>query len=95
MHAIVECAELLHADPAARVHAPRSYPDLGAEAELAAVGGLGGSVVQQDRGIDFSQETIGGRGVFGDVGLDMGDRCDQPVDDADRHDRIQMFGGPA
>ena len=66
VHAILERAELLDADRPARVHAPGGDADLGAEAELAAVGELGRGVVQHDRGIDLFQEALRGRGVLGD-----------------------------
>ena len=48
-HAIFEAGELLDADRAARVQAAGGDADLGAEAELAAVGELGRGVVQHDR----------------------------------------------
>src|SRR5271156_196744 len=101
-HAILEGAELLDADRPAGVHAPGGDADLGAEAELAAVGELGGGVVQHDRGIDLFQEALRGRGILADdaigvmraIGLDMRDRGLQPSYDADRDDRIEVFGAP-
>src|SRR5712671_3513640 len=47
-HAILEAGELLDADRAARVEAAGRNADLGAEAELAAVGELRGGIVQHD-----------------------------------------------
>ena len=54
--AIFEGGELLDADRAARMHAAGGDADLGAEAELAAVGELRRGVVQHDRGIDLAEE---------------------------------------
>src|SRR5687768_13935711 len=48
---VVEAGELLDADRPARMEAPGGNADLGAEAELPAVGELGGSVVQDDGGV--------------------------------------------
>ena len=49
VHAVFEARQLLDADRAARVHPAGGDADLGAHAELAAVGELGGGVVQHDR----------------------------------------------
>ena len=59
-HAILEAGELLDADRAARVQLAGGDADLGAEAELAAVGELGRGVVQHDRGIDLAEEFLRG-----------------------------------
>src|SRR5689334_12786702 len=59
--AVLERRELLGADRTARMQAPGGDADLGAEAELAAVGELRRGVVQHDRGIDFAQELVGRR----------------------------------
>ncbi len=64
--------------------------DLGAEAELAAVGELRRGVVQHDRRIDLVEELLGCRRVLGDdrVGVvravisDVRDRRVEAVDDA-------------
>ena len=60
----------------------RRDADLGAHAELAAIGKLRGGVMQHDGAVHFAQEALGGRRVLGDdrVGVlravagDMGDR---------------------
>src|SRR6478736_4410981 len=53
MDAVLEGAELFDADRAARMHAAGGDADLGAEAELAAIGELGRGVVDDDGGIDL------------------------------------------
>ena len=55
-HAVFEGGQLLGADRTAGVQAAGGDADLGAEAELAAVGELGRGVVQDDGGIDLVQE---------------------------------------
>ena len=80
-HAILEAGELFDADRAAGMQLAGGDADLGAEAELAAVGELRRGVVQHDRRVDFAQELVGGLSVGGDdrvgvmraVALDMGD----------------------
>src|SRR5262249_39573163 len=52
-HAILEAGQLLDAHRPARMEAAGGDADLGAEAELAAIGELGRGVVQHDRGIDL------------------------------------------
>src|SRR5580704_4377325 len=64
-YTIFETGELLDPDRSARMHAAGSDADLGAEAELAAVGELRRGVVQHDRGIHFAQELVGGLLVLG------------------------------
>jgi hypothetical protein len=59
MDAVFEGAELLDADRPARMHAAGGDADLGAEAELAAIGELGRGVVQHDGRIDLGQEALG------------------------------------
>ena len=66
--------------------------DLGAEAELAAVGELGRGVVQHDGRVDLRQELLRRRGIVGDDGvgvmravvLDVVDGAGDAVDDARR-----------
>ena len=53
-YAVFESRQLLDADRAARVQPAGSDADLGAEAELAAIGELRRSIVQNDRRIDFA-----------------------------------------
>ncbi len=60
---VLEGGELLDADRAAGVHAAGGDADLGAEAELAAVGELGRGVVQDDRRIDLGEEALGRRRI--------------------------------
>src|SRR4029453_12914045 len=55
-HAILEAGQLFDAHWPARMEAAGGDADLGAEAELAAIGELGRGVVQHDRGIDLVEE---------------------------------------
>src|SRR4029077_17870551 len=88
-HAVFKGGQLLGADRPARVEAAGGDADLGAEAELAAVGELGRGVVQDDGGIDLVQEFLRRGAVLGHdrVGvvraeaLDMSDRIVHAVDD--------------
>src|SRR3954454_10799871 len=81
-NAIFERRELLHADRSARMHAACRDPDLGAEAELAAIGELRRRVVQHNRAIDLREKLVRGVLVRRDdrirmvrtVMLDMRDR---------------------
>src|SRR5262249_40821237 len=99
---ILEGGELLDAHRAARVHAAGGDADLGAEAELAAVGELGRGVVQHDRRIDLRHELVRRRLVGGDdrvgvvraVALHVGDRLVDAVDDFHRDDGVEEFGAP-
>ena len=84
--AVFERGQLLDADRPARMHPAGGDADLGAEAELAAIGELGRGVVQHDGRIDLGQEALGGRrvvgddriGVMGAVRLDMVDGRVEP-----------------
>ena len=94
--------ELLDADRPARMEAAGGDADLGAEAELAAVGELGRGVVQHDRRIDLAQEFLGRRLVLGDdrvgvvraVALDVRDGGVDAVDHLDGDDGVEIFGRP-
>ena len=55
---------MLDPDRAARMHTAGGNADLGAHADLAAVGELGRRIVQQDRRIEFVEEARHGCGVF-------------------------------
>jgi hypothetical protein len=98
MDAVLE-AELLDADRAARMHAAGGDADLGAEAEFAAIGELGRSVVDDDGGIDLGEEAAGGGLVRGDdrigvmraVALDMVDRASSRHG-LHRDDPVEIFG---
>src|SRR5271166_6488903 len=65
-HPVLEGAELFQPDRSTSMEAAGRDPDFGAEAEFAAVGELGRSVVQDDRGVDLPKEFIGGGLIFGD-----------------------------
>src|SRR5262245_9100379 len=101
-HAILEAGELLDADRPARMEAAGGDPDLGAEAELAAVGELGRGVVQHNGGIDLAQELFGRALVLGDdglgvvraVALDMRDCTVDAVDHLGRDDGVEILGRP-
>src|SRR6201999_305563 len=63
--AVFEAGELLGADRPARVELAGGNADLGAEAELAAVGKLRRGIVEHDSGFAFLEESLRGRIVFG------------------------------
>src|SRR4029077_18380123 len=100
--AVLETGELLDADRAARVQPAGGDADLGAEAELAAVGELRRGVVQHDRRIHFAQEFFRRGFVLGDdrigvmraIALDMGNRGIDAVDHAGGDDGVEIFGAP-
>ena len=58
---VFERRQLLEADRAARVQLAGGDADLGAEAELAAIGELGRGVVQDDGAVDLGEEALGRR----------------------------------
>jgi len=76
--------------------------DLGAKAELAAVGELRRGVVQHDRGIDLIEKflrrsPVGGDdrvGVMGAVALDMFDRGIDAINHAGGDDLVEILGRP-
>src|SRR6185295_4746355 len=102
VNAIFEARQLLGADRAAGVEFAGGNPDLGAEAELAAIRELRRGVVQHDRGIDFAEEFLGSASVLRHdrVGMmrtmivDMRERVIETVDDPRRDDRVFIFGVP-
>src|SRR6266850_2809984 len=102
VNAIFEARQLLGADRAAGVEFAGGNADLGAEAELAAIGELRRGVVQHDGGIDLIEEFLRSAGVFRHdrigmmraVIVDMRDRLVEAVDDSRRDDRIFIFGVP-
>src|SRR5258705_12762053 len=65
LHAILEARQLLGRDRAAGMEFPGGDADLGAEAELAAIGELRRCVMQHDRGIDLVEEFFRGGGILG------------------------------
>ena len=69
LHQIFEAGQLLGPHRAARVHLAGGDADLGAHAELAAVGELGRGVDQDDGAVDPGGEPLGRLGVGGDDGL--------------------------
>ena len=91
-HDVLEARQLLDADRAARVQLAGGDTDLGAEAELAAVGELRRGVVQHDGGIDLAQEALGGAvvgrhdgvGVLRAVARDVLDGAGDAVDRSSR-----------
>ena len=74
---IFENSELLGPDRAAGVELAGGDSDLGAEAELAAAGELGGGVPDHDRAVDAVEEGgggfVGGDERFGMAGAEAGD----------------------
>ena len=90
MDAILERRELLGADRPARVEFAGGDSDLGAKAELAAIGKLRRGIVQHDRGIDLAEELRRGGRILGDdrigvVRAVVVDMCDRRID-AVNHD---------
>ena len=79
------------------MQAPGGDADLGAEAELAAVGELGRGVVHDDRRIDLFQKAFGGGlvlghdavGVMRAVRFDVIDGGVEAIDDAHRDDGVE------
>src|SRR5205085_5693350 len=63
--AIFEARQLLGANRSASMEFAGGNPDLGAEAELAAIGELRRCIVQHDRRIDLVEEFLCSPGVFG------------------------------
>src|SRR5204862_238269 len=63
--AIFERGQLLNTDRSARMHASRRDADLGTEAKLAAIGELRRGVVQDDGGVDLTQEAFRGCSILG------------------------------
>jgi len=76
--------------------------DLGAEAELVAVGEAGGGVDQHGAGVDLADKPLGMGVFFGDdrlgveraVTVDMVDRLIQSVDNLDCQDQVQILRLP-
>src|SRR5690606_18493889 len=100
--AVFEAGELFDADGAAGVHFAGGDADFAAETEFAAVGELGGGVVQQDGAVDFAEELLNSSRVLGDdrfgvvagIVLDMRDGVFEAVDHFDRDDGVLVFGAP-
>src|SRR5690349_17214411 len=65
-HDVLVDRELDQADRPAGMHAVGRDTDLGAEAELAAIGELRRGIVHDDGAVDFFQEPVGGDGIAGD-----------------------------
>ena len=90
----------LRPDRSARMQPAGGDADLGAEAELAAIGKLGRSIVEHDRRIGFAEEFLrrffvfGDDRVRGDASRDAlhGDHAVDAVYDAGGQDRIEIFG---
>src|SRR4051794_39020452 len=99
---VLEARQLLGANRTAGVEFAGRDTDLGAEAELAAVGKLRRGVVQHDRRVDLVEEAFGAISVISDdrigvvraVLLDMRDRAVEAVDHLYCDDLIEIFGVP-
>src|SRR5690349_6172534 len=102
VHAVFEAGELLGADGAAGVEFASGNADLGAEAELAAIGKLRRGIMQHDRRVHLVEEFLRGRRILGHdrvgvaraVILDVRDRFIDAVDHARGDDRVQILGVP-
>src|SRR5262249_57596801 len=101
-YAIFEAGQLLDSDRSAGVEPPGGNADLGAEAELAAVGELRRRVMEHDGGVDFAQEFFGRLAVLGHdrvgvmraVAFDMRHRGIDAVDNAGGENGVQIFRAP-
>src|SRR5262245_42360607 len=99
---VLVARELGGADGPARVNLARRDADLGAHAELAAVGELRRCVVHDDRAVELVQEAFGRRRVLRDdrvrmrraVAADVRERLVEPVDDANRDDGVEELLAP-
>src|SRR5213592_4118489 len=88
--------------PLTRVQAVRADPDLGAEAELVAVGEAGGGVYEYRCGVHLGEEAARGAVVLGDdrlgearrVARDEGEGGVERGHDGDAQDEIQVLGVP-
>src|SRR3569833_1344962 len=102
MDAVFEARQLLDADRPARMKLAGGNPDLGAEAELAAIGELRRGVMQHDRGIHLIEEFLSRRRILGHDGVgvmravlvDMRDRSIDAGDHFGGDDRIEIFRAP-
>src|SRR5438105_6441024 len=102
MDPIFEAGQLLGADRAAGVEFAGGNPDLGAEAELAAVGELRRGGVQQDPRSDLAAAPLRDVGVLGHdrvgmvraVVMNMRDRFIDAVDNLCRDDGVFILGVP-
>ena len=94
--------QLAQADRAARVQLLGRVADLGAHAELEAVGEAGRGVGVDDGGVDPGGEALGGLlgggddrlRVAGAVAVDVLDRLLERVDDADGQLQVEVLGVP-
>src|SRR3546814_6994800 len=101
-HLMLVAGQLLRANRSAGVQLAGRDADLGAHAELTAVGKLRRGVVHHDSGIDLVHEADRRRGIFGDdslgvvraVAIDVGDGVVEILDHLHRDDRRQVFGLP-
>ena len=90
------------ADGAAGVQLAGRDADFAAHTELAAVGVLGRCIDHDDGAVDPVDEGLGGGGILGDDGIrvlgtmagDVVDGVLDPIDDADRDDRIKVLRVP-
>src|SRR5688500_17944872 len=101
-HDVLVARELGGADRPARVDLARRDADLRSHAELAAVRELRRRVVHHDRAVELVQEPLRRRGVVRDDGVRVRravapyvlERLVEPVDDADRDDRVEELPAP-
>src|SRR5262245_50670679 len=99
---VLVARQLLDTYGPARVELVGGDADLGAHAELSAVGELCRCIVQHDGTIDAREETLGGGGIAGDDGLgvcrsvlaDVRDGALDAIHDPGRDDRVEVFRVP-
>src|SRR6202041_107124 len=102
VNAVFEAGQLFCAHRASGVKSAGGNADLGAEAELAAIGKLGGCIVQHDGRIDLIEEFVRGDlvlghdrvGVVRSVVVNMGNRLVESIDDLGCDDRVLILGIP-
>src|SRR6202030_10778 len=101
-HDVLVTRELLDPDRSAGVKTVGGDADLRAHAELAAVGELGGGVMQHDRAVDALQKALGGGAVFGHdrfgvrgaVARDVRNGRIHALDYTRGNDRVEVLGVP-
>src|SRR5580700_193236 len=102
LHTILVARELFDADRSSGVKAVRRDTNLGAHAELTAVGKLSRGVMQHDGAVDAGEKALGSCLIGGDDRLgmrraivrDMSYRLIDPLDHAHGNDRIEEFSEP-
>src|SRR5215472_16773811 len=101
-YAVFEAGQLFDSDRSTGVEPSGGNADLGAEAELAALGELRRRIVQHDRRVDLAQEFLRSLAIFGHdrvgmmraIALDMRDRGIDAIDHPGGENGVEIFGAP-